>query len=1202
MMPIWTIPSLKVSVPLALILFSLVHVLILHTYSIPRALDLVEARGREDLFQRISHLQGTVEYLQRNNDLVGVMREIAALASQPEYEIVALADDQDRILAATRQAWFGRTIRAVIPEFDPAQATRALEERRALVEPSADGSALVGYTGIEMGPTSETLRPDSSGRLFFRYNLERDKLRARSELLRQSYLWMVLIASLAVLLWLTFHLLLTRRADRLIASAERLALGDLSTRSELRGADEMARLSEALDAMAGRMDRTRAQADRDEQERRRAERAVRESEERLQQILNNTTALIYVRDPQGRFILINRHLGRLLHTTQREIAGKTVEDIYPAATAAQLRANDARVFASNTGLEFEETITLDDGPHTYISLKFPLQDTDHRNYAICGISTDITHRKRTEQILRQAALGVSEAKVDDVFRVLVEHLTQALQVDIALIGVLEGTDSIHTRALFSHGEPAENITYPLHGSPCENVVGQQFRFYPDTIQERFPKDALLREIGMESYAAIPLFDSDGGVLGLLAVLHGRPIQDRELTRSILRIFAGRAASELERERAHEALRTSEASYRGLFNSSQDSVFVHAIEDGAIVDVNSKACSTYGYSARQFLSMHFEDLSAGEDARFREAAGTLFARAVQGETLRTEWQRVDTEGHQHWDEVFVQRVRLAGVDRIVTLAREITARKMAQQALRASEEQYRTIFNASTDGIALWNRAGGLIDLNPAFSSMHGYTQEAFRELSPTDFVHPDSLPAFERFLHAAHEGLEFYTEARDLRQDGSVIDIEVHSNPVNYQGERLQLTIVRDITEKKRAERDRIRLGQQLRQAQKMEAIGHLTGGIAHDFNNILTGMMGYATLAIERTESLSDEKLTRYLSQIERSGARARDLIQQMLTFSRGQRGEPRPLALGPLIGEACKLMQSVIPSSVEFLTDIDTETTVVADPVQVEQVLMNLCINARDAMNSRGTLRISLAPGTPVSGLCTACRQPFDGRFAELSVGDTGTGMPPELVDRIFEPFFTTKEVGKGTGMGLSTVHGIVHEHGGHICVETGPDSGTRFRIFFPAQTEQAPDAGESPTKQAGQTAEPDPCTAHVLVIDDEASVAEFMRDLLESRGLRTSVETDSFSALRCVTAHPQRFDVVVTDHTMPGKTGIEVATVIHRINPALPVILYSGHSEPMSTERLRELGIQGYLNKPVDIDALIAMILDLVSDHPRRVPQRT
>ena len=254
------------------------------------------------------------------------------------------------------------------------------------------------------------------------------------------------------------------------------------------------------------------------------------------------------------------------------------------------------------------------------------------------------------------------------------------------------------------------------------------------------------------------------------------------------------------------------------------------------------------------------------------------------------------------------------------------------------------------------------------------------------------------------------------------------------------------------AAEERAQLEAQLRQAQKMEAIGHLTGGIAHDFNNILQAIMGNLALASERQAELRDPQLGKYLDRAQHSARRARELIAQMLTFSRGQRGKRSQVALPDLVRDACKLLRSTLPSTIDLRLNLEDALPLLElDPVQVEQVVLNLCINARDAMNGSGAIRISLRQYSGIlartSPVCASCRQKVDGAYVELAVRDTGPGITPEVMERMFEPFFSTKDVGRGSGMGLSLAHGIVHEHGGHILVDSLLNDRTKFRVLLPA-----------------------------------------------------------------------------------------------------------------------------------------------------------
>jgi PAS domain S-box-containing protein len=685
--------------------------------------------------------------------------------------------------------------------------------------------------------------------------------------------------------------------------------------------------------------------------------------------------------------------------------------------------------------------------------------------------------------LRLAAAGVATAGSGNVFRELVKHLAISLDVDHAFIGVLDpdNTDSVYVISGYFFRQFNDGFSYDLKDTPCENVIGQQFRFYPERVQELFA-DPHIRELETEGYAGIPLYDSRGEVLGLMAVAHRMPLQDRALTEDLLKIFSVRAAVEIERRYADQARNAKE------------------------------------------LELH------------------------------------------------------------------------------KSEDRLRATVEAAIDCIIAMDREGHVIEFNPAAEQCFGYKKhdivgEPLAELIiPARFRegHEKGMDRFRETGEGAY--LRKRVEVTAMRADGSEFPAELAIDVAQGAEGEIFIGYMRDITERREAEDQRRQLETQLQQAQKMEAIGQLTGGIAHDFNNILTAMSGYVVLAREYVESLGDEKLSRYLDRAQRSGLRARDLILQMLTFSRGQRGERRPVDLVQLIREWVGLLDSTLPSSVEIKTDLDPQvSSVLLDPVQIEQVLMNLCINARDAMQGHGTLTVSLRHVIHGNAVCASCRLPVAGEFVEIAVCDTGSGIPQEVQERMFEPFFSTKEVGQGSGMGLSMVHGIIHEHEGHLLIDSRPAEGTALRVLLPplAAADAIEEAGESTDVKNDSL----PMDGQVLLVDDEPTVSEFMQDLLESWGLTVSVFNSSVDACAGFSDDPDRFDLVILDQTMPRMTGAEVAQHLLKLRPALPVVLYTGYSEEVSDELVSQLGIRALVNKPVDAARLHDLVRDLLAGAAER-----
>ena len=302
-------------------------------------------------------------------------------------------------------------------------------------------------------------------------------------------------------------------------------------------------------------------------------------------------------------------------------------------------------------------------------------------------------------------------------------------------------------------------------------------------------------------------------------------------------------------------------------------------------------------------------------------------------------------------------------------------------------------------------------------------------------------------------------------------------------------------------------------------------------------------------------------------------------ITFSRGQRGAPRALALGDAVAESLKLLRSSLPSSLELVTQFSAVPAVQLDPVQLDQVLLNLSINARDAMAGAGRVSIAVHPQSLQAAVCSSCRKRFAGDYVELAVADTGPGIPPAVLERMFEPFFTTKEVGRGSGMGLATVHGIVHEHGGHVVVETTAGAGTRFRLLWPISAEAAPVPPIRPKSKVLKT----PLRGRVLIVDDESAVGGFMRELLESWGL-DAANVDSPALAKHAA---EEYDLVITDQTMPGTSGFELARELIARRPGLPVILYTGHGERITQRDVEAAGIRALIHKPVEPDQLYELL---------------
>ena len=783
-----------------------------------------------------------------------------------------------------------------------------------------------------------------------------------------------------------------------------------------------------------------------------------------------------------------------------------------------------------------------------------------------------------EDKLRAAALAVSSAEGETVFEDLLRALAAILEVEFALVSVYvePARSTLRTVATYFNGRIARNVEYPIAGTPCERALGRDFGLFASGVRTTFPQDGLLRDQSIEGYAATTLNNTSGASVGLLSVMSRRPLSNAQLIESMLKIFGARIASEIERREAERVLRASESQYRAMFDAAADALVLRDA-DYRVVDVNPAFLSATGLRREDVIGK--DGLLVIPQAE-RQRLFALHKLAIAGEPILFESHAIAPGGTRADVEVRGVPMTHQGRPHVLYVGRNITECKAQEARLRNSEEQYRAIFNAATESLVLRDAGFRIVDVNPAYEALSGNRREEVLGSTALTLRAPrknnDRREVHERAL--AGEKVRLETEA--MRKDGSLFQIEIHAVPMEYRGQPHVLYIGRDITERKAAETARLQLEAQLRQAQKMEAIGQLTGGIAHDFNNILQGILGNLTLAGERQAELRDARLARYLERAQHSAQRARELIGQMLTFSRGQRGTRRPVQLADLVRDACKLLRSTLPSTIELRVNIDEDVPVLeVDPVQVEQVVLNLCINARDAMRGTGAIRLGLKSPARYVAVCTSCRQQVEGHYVELSVRDTGPGIPAQVMDRMFEPFFSTKEVGKGSGMGLSLAHGIVHEHGGHIVVDSLANERTKFRVLLPAptgSTSGAQAAGPSDGAPARGRAR---LAGRVLVVDDEPAIREFMFDLLGNWGLEPSVFNTGAAARDAIIADPARYDLVITDQTMPELTGLALAREICRLRPGLPVILYTGYAEDLSDAELRDAGVRELVRKPIE-----------------------
>jgi PAS domain S-box-containing protein len=512
----------------------------------------------------------------------------------------------------------------------------------------------------------------------------------------------------------------------------------------------------------------------------------------------------------------------------------------------------------------------------------------------------------------------------------------------------------------------------------------------------------------------------------------------------------------------------------------------------------------------------------------------------------------------------------------------------EKKLIESEKKYHTLARVSPVGIFHTDAKGYFVYVNQRWCEIAGLSPQEARGEGWRRGLHPaDRQPISTQWHQAAKGNIPFKAEYRFQQRDGTttwvlgqaMAELGDSGKVIGYVG------TITDITERRKAEEEKKRLEAQLIQTQKMEAIGTLAGGIAHDFNNILFPIMGYTEMTMAAVSK--ESKAYHNLAQILKAAHRAREMVQQILTFSHPSEQWKKPIHIQSIIKEVLKLLRASLPATIEFVKGINNDCgAVMADPVQMHQVIMNLCTNAYHAMRDGGVLKVNLSEVDMSSDDEKSGFKLNPGHYLRLTVSDTGHGMDPSIVPKIFEPFFTTKQNGEGTGMGLSVVHGIIQSCGGDIAVYSEPGKGTTFHVYLPlietrqSTTDYVPD--ESLPKG----------NERMLLIDDDAQIVQVLRQMLESLGYHVTSRTSGVEALETFRTQMDNFDFVITDMIMPKMKGNELVKELLDVRPDIPIIVCTGYSELMTKEKAGQIGIRDLIMKPLallDLAKTIRKVLD-------------
>lgn len=767
-----------------------------------------------------------------------------------------------------------------------------------------------------------------------------------------------------------------------------------------------------------------------------------------------------------------------------------------------------------------------------------------------------------QQILE--ALRQSEAR----YRHLIEHATDIIYthtLDGRLITVNKVAEAVlgYTREEFI-GRSIFDIIAPEHHDLARGATETMFQ-YDAAPSASYTVDALHSDGTRVPLEVSTQVIYDGGL----------PLAVQGIARDVT-----------ERQRAARALTEREYFYRAITERSTD-VLAIVSATGVVQYVSPSFETVLGHKIEDMLEKRGLDLVHPDDvARTQEMLADLAERNADWRSIEVRVR--DVSGEYHYMDVRARNMLNDPIIRGIAIdCRDISAKKLAEQALRRSEERFRKVIETSGEGIAMRDPAGVLTFVNSRFAEILGYAPEELIGQRIEKVVAPDFRGLLqESFERRRRTGRSESFDLRLMRKDGEIVDAILAASPMyDEQGTFIgALGLITDITERKRLE-------EQLRQSQKMEAVGRLAGGVAHDFNNLLTAIRGHVDLLLHDGSLGSSHHSD--IDEIGKAADRAAALTQQLLAFSRRQMLQPVVLEIDDVLRDVESLLRRVIPANIAFDTALNApQARIRADRAQIEQVLMNLVVNARDAMEDTGTIRIQTERTVVGEEFVRANPGATTGDFVKLVVCDTGVGMDPHTLTHVFEPFFTTKDVGKGTGLGLATVYGIVTQSGGYIRVSSEMGTGSTFEIYFPEV--QEPVSQKRGAETAAPTSELS-VSATVLVAEDEDAVRALTCRILRKRGYQVLEARDGREAIDVATNHAGDIQLLVTDVIMPRLGGRELSENLTRMIPHMRVLFMSGYTDDQLLQRgVLQSGSGNFLEKPFTPEALARKVREVLDSE--------
>ena len=886
-----------------------------------------------------------------------------------------------------------------------------------------------------------------------------------------------------------------------------------------------------------------------------AETALRLSEERYRTLVQNAPIGILHVDTQGNILDVNAKLVKILGSPSPKATMNINVFSFPLLRNSGISDVFRRCFRSGKPTSGEQTYTSKWGKTVHLKYHLnPVRNQDGKISGIIASVLDISSDIHAEETLRTTHEIYRDAIVN------AQGVPYKLNYSTGKYEFFgEGLQDIL-------GYPANKITFEKIDKITDDVIITDPKYANDPVgYGRALREGRIKRSRMDfriktgsgehrwlSDCSVPVRDEKGKrIVGSLGIM-------QDIT---------------DRKKIETDLKDSEARYRTLFQSANDAIFLMAGDQ--FVHCNEKTIQMFRCRYDDIIGKPPYEFSPGmqpDGKNSRLKAKEKITAALNGKPQFFEWQHCRLDKSVFDAEVSLNKVIISEKPYLLAVVRDITHRKQAEKVLRASEARYRTLFEQATNAIFLENEAHQILDANKAASDLFGYSHKEFMQLKSSQLYHKLN------FKEIASRPKKIPIEVIAVHKNGKQLAIDIAIAPLSTDNGKLYLSMVRDISEKKLLER-------QLYQSQKMEAIGRLAGGVAHDFNNLLTVIRGYSELIQLGLDN--DAPTFHRIKQIDHACDRAESLTRQLLAFSRRQILQPKIINLNDLIRDMEKMFNRIIGEDVTLLTHLNSKLgKIETDPGQIEQVILNLVVNARDAMPTGGTILIET--DNVVLDRTARRKHPeiIEGEYVRVSISDTGTGIDKETQAHIFEPFFTTKKEGEGTGLGLATVYGIIKQSNGFIWVYSEPGHGTAFKVYLPRCESEAPPEKKIDTEKPNLIG-----NETILVVEDELDVRQLVCETLEMMNYQVIEASNGQDALKIVKKGHHKIQMVLTDVVMPEMSGKQLIDAIGKLDKKMKVLFMSGYTENTIVHKgVLESGTN-FIQKPFTPAALIKKVREVL-----------